>query len=204
MRLAFAAGLVFFLLLVLSFLLSAEFPALSASDKSSQPSAALRSAQKKIDYIERNGRIAHPDPKPTQITEAEINACLASGALQLPNGVQDLRLQGEPGVVTGNARVDFDQIRAGRGGGNPLLSVFSGTHDVVVVAHAHGADHQGIVHIDSVSLDGVEIPNFVLQLFAEKYIATRYPGIGIDSHFTLPDKIDTATVGLHEVTVTQK
>jgi hypothetical protein len=191
-------------ILALSFLPS-ELPFFSAGPKpAGQGNAALQSAQNKIDYITRNGALARPDPKPTKLTEQEINAYLASGAVQLPAGVHGVRLHGESGVVTGNARVDFDQIKAGQGSANPLLSVFSGVHDVVAVAHAHGANHQGIVHIDSVSLDGVEIPNFVLQLFAEKYIAPRYPGIGIDSRFTLPDKIDTATVGLHQVAVTQK
>jgi len=58
--------------------------------------------------------------------------------------------------------------------------------------------------VDSVSLDGVEIPHFALELFVEKYIQPRYPGIGIDSRFALPDKIDTATVGQHQLAVTQK
>ena len=58
--------------------------------------------------------------------------------------------------------------------------------------------------MDSVSLDGVEIPHFALELFVEKYIQPRYPGIGIDSRFALPDKIDTATVGQHQLGITQK
>lgn len=167
-------------------------------------SSAVESMEHKLSYLEQNGALSRPNQAPTQLTEQEINAYLASGRLQLPAGVQSLQLEGEPGVVTGKSRVDFDQVRAGHHNTNPLLSVFSGVHDVTVVAHAHGVGHQGIVHVDSVSLDGVEIPQFVLQLFVERYIQPRYPGIGIDSRFNLPDKIDTATVGQHEVTVTQK
>ena len=124
--------------------------------------------------------------------------------MRLPAGVQSLRLRGEPGLITANCRVDFDEFKAGQRSSNPLLSVFSGVHDVVVVAHAHGAGHEGFVHVDSVSLDGMEIPHFALELFVEKYIQPRYPGIGIDSRFALPDKIDTATVGQHQLAVTQK
>ena len=72
------------------------------------------------------------------------------------------------------------------------------------MAHAHGAARQGYVHVDSVSLDGVEVPRFVLQLFVEKYLQPKYPNIGLNSQFKLPVKIDTATVGQQKLTVTQK
>lgn len=58
--------------------------------------------------------------------------------------------------------------------------------------------------MDSVSLDGVEVPRFVLEMFVEKYLKPKYPNIGIDSRFALPARVDAATVGLHKVTVTQK
>jgi hypothetical protein len=72
------------------------------------------------------------------------------------------------------------------------------------VTHAYGAKGQGLVHVDSVSLDGVEVPQFVLQLFVEKYLKSKYPNIGLDSRFALPARLDAATVGLHRVTITQK
>jgi hypothetical protein len=107
-------------------------------------------------------------------------------------------------VITANSRVDFDQLRAGAHSSNPLLLIFSGVHDVLVVAHAHGRGGQGFVQVDSVSLDGVEIPRFVLQLFADKYLHPKYPKVGLESQFTLPDKIDSASVGVHKLTVIQK
>ena len=112
--------------------------------------------------------------------------------------------QEQPGIIVGTSRVDFDQLKAGKNSYNPLLSVFSGVHEVVVTAHAYGAKRQGLVHVDSVSLDGVEVPSFVLELFVEKYLKPKYPEIGIDSRFALPARVDAATVGLHKVTVIQK
>ena len=95
-------------------------------------------------------------------------------------------LQEQPGVVVGTSSVDFDQLKTGKNSYNPLLSVFSGLHDVVVTAHARGEHGQGFVQVDSVSIDGVEVPRFVLELFVEKYLAPKYPNIGIDSRFALP------------------
>jgi hypothetical protein len=201
MRLFFGVLLGLTSLLCIENLAASASPSQTASMASSQ---AVQSLERKLIRIQQNGALPKPDPTPTQITETEANAYLASGRVHFPAGVQSVRLQGEAGVITANCRVDFDEFKAGQHNSNPLLAIFSGVHDVVVVTHAHGASHQGFVHVDSVSLDGMEIPHFALELFVEKYIQPRYPGIGIDSQFALPAKIDTATVGKHELTVTQR
>src|SRR5581483_4567958 len=166
--------------------------------------AAAASAQRKLQHIESNAQQPHPDSTPTEITEQEVNAYLASGDVQLPAGVQSVQLQAQPGAVNGTSRVDFDQVKAGQHSSNPLLAVFSGVHDVQVMTHAYGKAGRGYVHVDSVSIDGIEVPQFALQLFVDKYIKPKYPNVGIDSEFALPDRIDTAVVGLHKVTVAQK
>jgi len=171
---------------------------------SSKSTAATASMDRKLQHIQSNAKVAQPDQTPTEFTEQEINAYFASGAVKLPAGVQSVIFQGQPDVVTATARVDFDQLKAGRRSSNPLLSMFSGIHDVVVAAHVRGAGGQGYVNVDTVSLDGVEIPRFVLQMFVEKYLQPKYPGVGLDSKFALPDRIDTAKVGLHKLTITQK
>ena len=178
--------------------------AMAAAATNKKVSPELASADRKIAHLEANGRVAHPNSAATVLTEAEMNAYLASDEVQLPAGVKSVRLLGGPGAITGTAKVDFDQVRAGSGSSNPLLSIFSGIHEVVVEAHAYGRGGQGYVHVDSVSLDGVDVPNFVLELFVRKYIQPRNPEIGVDSQFKLPDRIDSAVVGQHQVTLTQK
>src|SRR5229473_3125001 len=67
------------------------------------------------------------------------------------------------------------------------------THDVTVETDAAGAAGDGKVHVRTVSLDGTEIPRMALQYFAEKYLTPKYPNVGLDSQFKLPNRIDTAT-----------
>ncbi|MGA9797582.1 MAG: hypothetical protein WBQ68_01120 [Terriglobales bacterium] len=166
--------------------------------------ALAASFQRKLAHLQSNGDQPHPDPSPTEFSEPEINAYFASGNVKLPAGVQSVVFQEQPGVIIGNSRVDFDQLKTGKNSYNPLLSIFSGVHDVVATAHAYGAKGEGVVHVDSISLDGVEVPPFVLQLFVEKYLKAKYPNIGLDSRFALPARVDAATVGLHRVTLSQK
>lgn len=162
------------------------------------------SMERKIQYVQQNGALPAPDPKPTEFTEQEVNAYIASGRVKLPAGVQSVQFEAQPDIIHGNARVDFDQLKSGRSSSNPLLSIFSGIHDVVVIAHARGVKHTGYVEVDSVALDGVEIPRFVLQVFVQKCLQPKYPDIGLNSQFSLAAKIDTATVGQNKLTVTQK
>ena len=187
----------------LRFLLCALLFAVAASG-ANQASPELASVNRKITHLEANSRATHPNPVPTVLTEGEINAYLASDEVQFPAGVESVQLSGTPGEISGTAKVDFDKVRAGIHSANPLLSIFSGVHRVDVDARAYGRGGQGYVHVDSVSLDGIEVPEFVLRLFVEKYIQPRNPHIGIDSQFQLPDHIDRAVVGQHQVTLVQK
>ena len=166
--------------------------------------AAVESMQRKLDRIQSNGEHANPRPLTTVMTEQEVNAYVASGRVQLPKGVQSVRFSGQPGIIDSWARVDFDRLTAGQRSANPLLSMFSGVHDVAITAHGSGARGVGNVHIDSVALDGVTIPDFALEMFVNHYIKPRHPNLGIDNRFELPDRIETAVVGNHQLTVTQK
>jgi hypothetical protein len=174
-------------------------PSLRAADNS-----LVSSMDRKLQHIQQNGTLARPDQRPTILTEAETNAYFAAGRVKLPAGVQSVVLHSTPGVITGLSHVDFDRLKQGRNASNPLLSIFSGEHDVQVVADARGAGRVGYVQIQSVSLDGVEVPRVVLQLFIDKYLKPKYPYLGMNSQFALPDKIDIAIVGPHQVTLTQK
>ena len=124
-------------LVISLFLLSS----IQAWQKGSVSSAS--SAERKLDHIERNGALDHPDPAPTVLSEQEVNAYLASGSVQLPAGVQSLKLEGNSGNVIGRTRVDFDKVREGTRNANPLLSLFSGVHDVVITAQAQGSRGRG-------------------------------------------------------------
>jgi hypothetical protein len=166
--------------------------------------AAANRADQKFRHIESNSRRTQPDPTPTVLTENEINAYLATHQTELPKGVSKVRFTGSPGDITTDALVDFDQVTARAESSNPLLSLFTGTHDVQVVSHAWGRNGTGQVHIDSVSIGGIPVPHIALQYFVDKYIKPKHPNYGLDSRFRLPDRIATATVGVHQLTVVQK
>jgi len=180
----------------------------ASSRQQSQPASSghrlADSMQAKLDHIQQNGQKAQPDQAPTVMTEEEVNDYIAADRIQLPQGVKKLRMEGRTGVITAFLNVDFDEIRAGQKSSNPLLSVFSGQHDVRVEGDATGSGGQGKVHVREVSIDGFNVPNVALEYFVNKYITPKYPNVGIDSQFNMPNRVDLATVGYHKLTVTQK
>jgi hypothetical protein len=179
-------------------------PLASSQSSPSQNSNSLASMQRKLQQVESNGKLTHPDQKPTTFTEQEINAYLSSGTVTLPAGVRTVKFQEQPEIAIADTQVDFEQLKAGMSSSNPLLAIFTGVHEVTVQANAHGSGGRGFVHVDSVSLDGVQVPRFVLQLFIDKYLHPKYPQLGLDSEFNLPARIDTAVIGSHTLTITQK
>jgi len=100
--------------------------------------------------------------------------------------------------------VDFDEITASRRASNPLLSLFTGVHDVHAVAKAEGSGGRGRVAIQSVEIDGTTVPRLALEFFIARYITPKHPNVGMDSTFKLPSHIDIAVVGQGTLTVTQK
>jgi len=179
---------------------------LASSLAGAQPQASTlsHSAQTKLDYLASNAARQHPDPKPTELSQEEINAYFASGAVKLPAGVQSLRTALHSDRILGTATVDFDKVRAGRNQNNPLLSMFSGVHQVLVDANAEGAEAHGTINVNSVAVDGIPIPRIALQLFVDKYIKPKYPNIGLETRFALPERIYDAKISEGMVTLTQR
>jgi len=140
----------------------------------------------------------------TQINADEVNTWFREGGYRLPQGVEKVIFHSQPDTIQADATVDFDAVKEGRRNLNPLLSMFSGVHDVQVIAMGSAQNGQGHVSIQSVSIDGVGVPHLALEMFVKKYVTPRYPNVGLDNDFQMPDRIDTATVGNDNALLTQK
>jgi hypothetical protein len=53
-------------------------------------------------------------------------------------------------------------------------------------------------------LDGVEVPRIALEYFADRFLRPKYgSAVGLDSTFHLPARIDSASLGTDQVTISQ-
>jgi hypothetical protein len=158
----------------------------------------------RLHRIQQNGVSATPDPAPTALPDSEGNAYFAAGRVKLPASVQQLRYATSPGTVNAVARIDFDVLTQKATSNNPLLSLFSGVHDVRVIADASAKAGTATVTAQSVEIDGIPVPRVALEYFVSKYLTSRFPNVGMSSRFKLPARVDSATVGQGEVTVYQR
>src|SRR5208283_5773570 len=81
-------------------------------------SPEFRSMQAKLAHLKQNAAKTHPDSKPTELTEAEVNAYFNEGGVKLPKGVSKVHLTSQPGTIDGHAQVDFEPIMEGKGSTN--------------------------------------------------------------------------------------
>jgi hypothetical protein len=169
-----------------------------------QHSPEYVSAEKKLQAMDAYSAGTSHAGKSTVLTDGELNAYFAEGGVKMPDGVSDVRIDDEAGVTNGSAQVDFDKVTAKNRSNNMLLMIFTGVHTVRVRAEASGAKGRAHVKIEVVSLDGLEIPQAALQLFAEKYLQPKYPEADLDSVFGMPNRVDAVTVGDHQITFVQR
>jgi len=190
----------FTLMLILA--LAAAAPAFRVD--SANHSADFRSMQQKLAYLKQNGLKPHPDPKPVELTESEVNAYFNEGGVKLPRGVTQVHLTSRTGVIDGDAHVDFEPIMQGRNPNNPLYNLCSGNHDVHVVAEGAGVSGVASIKVQSVALDGVTVPQWALEFFVQHYLTPRYPNVGMTSTFKMPLRIQNATVESGKVRLEQR
>ena len=174
----------------------------SSAPKHFSPQA--QSFQNKLDFLERNAQAKRVSHRPTQLNADEVNPWFREGGYKLPHGVEKVIFHSHPDTILADTTVDFDAVKEGKHNLNPLLSIFSGVHDVQVTATASAQNGQGQVNIQSVSIDGVGVPHLALEMFVSKYLKPKYPKIGLENTFRMPDRIDTATVGNDNALLTQK
>lgn len=172
---------------------------------SRQSTTALADAmQKKLDFISANAKQPAPDERRTVFSEDEINAFFAQRRLKLPDGLESVVFTLGPGTVTAQTHVDFDKLTANARKDHPLLYIFGGVHDATVVAEGSGSGGRAHVKIDSLQIDGVDVPRRAMELFIERFVNPKYPNVRLEGDYAMPKRIDIAVLGDAEGTVTQK
>jgi hypothetical protein len=167
--------------------------------------AAADSFQKKVDFIKINAAKPQPSQTPTVFSREEINAYFSERRLKIPEGVQKVTFDLQSDQVTAFTRVDFERLRQSRPSLNPLLAIFDGVHDCQVVAHAENAGPGRVrVRVESVNIDGMNVPRMALQMFVNHYVKPKYPNVDLDAEYKLPARIDAATIKTQQGVIVQK
>lgn len=163
------------------------------------------SMDRKITAIRENAAKERPARQSLVFSQDEINAYFAERRLPMPEGVRSVTFDLSSNQVRSRSRIDFDDITRERRSRNPLMYFFTGLHDVEVVAQVPSS-RAGMAHVtvESVAIDGIEVPRMALQFFVERYVNPKYPNVGLDRDYRLPSHLDTVVIASRKGTVTQK
>lgn len=146
--------------------------ALQAASAEVDEAASLSAARKFQQIAEKS----LPSGTAVEFTEDELNAFLKiHGALSLPDGVKDPELSLREGGVVVGALVDLEAAGEALESLPVLLRLLlKGTREVVLDVDFAIEDGRGSLKLVSMLVEGVEIPESVLDWFIEAYAPPEF------------------------------
>jgi len=157
---------------------------------------AAQSAAGKFRQIQESAETDRPFGR-IQLSEQEVNSYFHYEMASLfPPGVSKIRMEFQPNRPIGFVLVDFDKVRESlKTPPNPLVSYFlQGVHTVGVEGTLVASNGTGRFHLEVVTLDGITLPQFVVDFLIEQFVKAHYPSVDLDRPFRLPFSIDQVRV----------
>jgi len=197
---AITAGLV--LIVLAAIVVFKSFPVRSASSASAQSAErAAASLEAKINTIKK----ADADKKRHErarldITETELESyVMVYLRKDIPIQIESVRAHLTPGVVAADTRLT---IPAGTTGNTLVDALVTGTHNLLISGKLTAAKGEGKFDLQSLSVDGIPVPNILIDALLRKYAKPKYPDVDLKEPFDLPWGIQSIDIGQGKATVT--
>jgi hypothetical protein len=162
----------------------------AAADAVSRRDAAR--LQAKIERIARNGEAKGKAGARTPVTESEVNSYLRFElADQIPAGVKDpwVSIVGD-GRLSGRATVDLAQVGQNRKSSSMMdpFNYLAGSFPLAVSGVLRTKNGVGTFALESASISGLPVPNWMLQEIVSYYSKSpKAPqGVSLEKPFVLP------------------
>jgi len=196
---AITAGLI--LIVLAAIVVFKSFPVRSASAGAQNAERAAASLESKINTIKKAGADKkRRERAKMDITEVELESyVMVYLRKDIPIQIESVRVHLTPGVVTADARLT---IPAGTTGNTLLDALVTGTHNLLISGKLTTARGEGKFDLQSLSVDGIPVPNILIDALLRKYAKPKYPDVDLNEPFDLPWGIQSIDVGLGKATVT--
>jgi hypothetical protein len=147
---------------------------------------AAKVLQQKIDAI----KAAENDPRHKrgssriEVSEAELESYLLHSLKKdIPAQVDSADVK----LVPDNVSLDTQITFASDATGNPVLdAVVGGTHNLFLKGKLKAADGRGRFDLEEVRVDGIPVPNVLIQSLIKKYVKPKYPDVDLNEPFDMP------------------
>lgn len=162
---------------------------------------AAKILQDKIDAI----KAAEVDPKHkpgstrVEISEVEFESYLLYSLKEdIPAQIDMADVQLGNDTVALDTQITFNSNATG----NPVFdALVGGTHNLFVKGRFVAQQHRGKFELQDVKVDGIPVPNVLIQALVKKYVKPKYPDVELNEPFDLPWKIEEIKVEPGKATV---
>ena len=162
---------------------------------------SAQSLQAKIDAIKKASRT--PGHKRgssrVELSEQELESYVVYSLKEdIPAQIDSIEVQLAPDLIGSETQVTFTSNATG----NPVVdTLVGGTHNLSLKGKLTGHDGRGKFDLQQVQVDGIPVPNVLIQALLKKYVKPKYPEVDLNEPFDLPWEIQELTVGTGKATV---
>jgi hypothetical protein len=177
---------------------------LSAEPISAQNDVSERTAkvlQAKIDAIQAAEKAGTRKARQTvEVSEPELESYVLYGMKDdIPARVESIDVQLTEGHVAADARLTFPPDATG----NVLVDAFvSGTHTFFLKGKLSAVAKRGRFELAEVKVDGIPVPNILIETLVAKYVKPKYPHVDLSEPFPMPWGMESLSIGPRKATVT--
>src|SRR2546427_9507581 len=178
------------------------FHGIAAKSAAKSPSEkSAHSLQAKIDAIKNAARTS--DHKrggsSVELSEDELESYVIYSLKEdIPGQIDSIDVQLAPDTVSSETQITFTANATG----NPVVdALVGGTHNLFLRGKLTGHDGRGKFDLQQVQVDGIPVPNVLIQALLKKYVKPKYPEVDLNEPFDLPWEIQELTVGTGKATV---
>ena len=168
---------------------------------SQSATASASSLQSKIDKIKaaNNDKNRHQTER-IEVSEKELESyVLISMKKDIPVKVESIRVLLTPGTIAADSKLTIPPDSTG----NYIVdALVSGTHSIFIKGNFRGSKGIGKFDLQDVKVDGIPVPNLVIDTLIKHYVKPKYPAVNLKEPFDLPWGIDEITVNTGKANIT--
>lgn len=174
---------------------SAE-PASAQNDVSERTSTIVQAKIDAIQAVEADNRTG----RTVEVTEPELESYVLYGMKnEIPARVEAIDVQLTEGAVAAETRLTFPADATG----NVLVDAFvSGTHTFFLKGKLAATAKRGRFELVEVKVDGIPVPNILVETLVAKYVTPKYPQVDLSEPFPMPWGMESLTISPRKATVT--
>jgi hypothetical protein len=147
---------------------------------------AAKSLQSKIDAIKKASD--NPNHKRgsarVQLSESELESYVFYSLKDdIPAHIDSVEVQAGEDTVGCDTQITFNSNATG----NPVFdTLVGGTHNLSLKGKLIARDSRGRFDLQEVRVDGIPVPNVLIQALIKRYVKPKYPEVDLNEPFDLP------------------